>query len=314
MALREAFMKLRAPLQFRLWHLVVGMTICGVFLAWVGALRQTARRQAAALYVIQMEGGSYDDAADTPPWREWLAGGPVDQTLSVRLQRRRAGDSWGPYGPDGQTVKLHDWSAESFPRIGRALNDLPGVVYLDFYGTRLRNHMAAVIPRSPRLDYLSLGQTGVRSADLEVLMRVPNLTGLSLKRTSIGDDGLHYVSQLTHLEVLDLGSTDLTDAGMMEIARMKNLRTLRLENTQLTDKGLATLSGLRNLQELELGMTLVSPQSLECLKGMQISNPAAVESLQQSLPPTCNISASPYRLIDRPDAKAWRLGEANSSP
>jgi Leucine-rich repeat (LRR) protein len=316
-------MKRRALLQFRLWHLIVVMTICCVFLAWVVALRQRASRQAAALRLIHMEGGTYDDAADTPPWREWLAGGPVDRTLTVRFQRRHPGDIWGPYGPDGGSVKLHTWSTASFPAIGRALNDLPGITVLDFHGTRLRGHTPAIIPNSPRLFYLSLGQTGVRSADLEVLARVPNVRQLYLRRTSIDDDGLLYLTQLSRLEWLDLGSTDVTDAGMVEVGRLTNLKTLRLENTQLTDKGLAALQSLRNLEELDLGMTLVSPQSSPHLNAMQVHGRLivphewprlAVESLKQFLPATCEVSASPYRLQDRPDAKALRLGGTGHSP
>ena len=315
-------MKRRSLLQFRLWHLIVAMTICCVFLAWVVALRQRAGKQAAALHLINMEGGTFD-AEVTSPWQEWLAGGAVDRTLTVRFQRRHAGDSWGPYGPGGRTIKLHDWNTQRFPQIGAALSDLPGLTVLDFQGTRLRNHTAALIPNSTRLTYLSLGQTGIRSADLAVLARVPNLTHLYLRRTSTDDNGLRYVWQLSRLEWLDLSSTDVTDAGMSQIARLRNLKTLRLENTQLTDKGLATLQQLRNLEELDLGMTLVSPQSLPQLSAMQVTGrlvvphewpPAAVESLKRTLPATCQVSASPYRLIDRADAKAWHLAERNSGP
>ena len=312
-------MKRRSLLQFRLWHLIVVMTICCLFLTWVVALRQRARRQAAALHVIHMEGGTYDDEADTPAWREWLAGGAVDRSLAVRFQRRQAGDSWGPYGPGGRSIKLHDWNAQRFPQLGEALQELPGITLLDFSGTRLRGHTAALIPNSTRLTNLSLGETGVRSADLAVLARVPNLRQLYLKRTSTADDGLAHVSQLSHLEWLDLSSTDVTDAGMAQLARLTNLKTLRLENTQLTDKGLAVLSHLRNLEELDLGMTLVSPQSLQLLADMQVSRrldvprewpSAAVVSLDQALPASCEVWRSTYPLIDRPEAKAWRVAEA----
>ena len=309
-------MKWRSLLQFRLWHLIVAMTICGVVLAWVATLRQRANRQAVALRLIQINGGTYDDAADTPAWRQWLAGGPVDQTLTVRFQRRGAGEMWGPYGPGGSTVKLQDWTTENFPQIGVALQDLPGITELDFHGTRLRNHTAALIPNSPRLTYLSLGETGVRSADLAVLARVPNLRQLFLKRTSTGDDGLRHVSQLSRLEWLDLSSTDVTDAGMVQLARLTNLKTLRLENTQLTDQGLATLSGLRDLEDLDLGMTLISPQSLQLLIDMHVTRrlrvprewpPAAVVLLERALPASCEVWQSTYPLLDRPDAKAWRV-------
>jgi hypothetical protein len=311
-------MKWRSLLQFRLWHLIVAMTICCALLAWVVALRQRASRQAAALHAIQMNGGTYDDAADTPAWREWLAGGPVDRTLTVRFQRRREGDMWGPYRPRGSAVKLHDWNPESFPQIGAALQDLPGITVLDFDGTRLRNHTAALIPNSQQLRYLSLCQTKVRSADLAVLARVPNLTQLSLRRTSTSDDGLRYVAQLSRLEWLDLSSTDVTDAGMAQIARLTNLKTLRLENTQLTDQGLAALSHLRNLEEFDVGMTLVSPQSMKRLIDMQISRrldvprewpPAAVVSLDRALPAACEVWQSTFRLQDLPNVKALRVVE-----
>lgn len=309
-------MKWRALLQFRLWHLIVVMTICCAVLAWVVALRQRAGRQAVALHVVQMDGGTYDGQADVPAWRQWLAGGPVDQTLTVRFQRRQAGEVWGPFGPNGRTVKLHGWSTESLPRIGRAIQDLPGISVLDFYGTRLRDHTAKLIPSSLRLTNLSLGETGVRSADLEVLARLPNLRQLSLRRTSTGDDGLRYVSQLRHLEWLDLSSTDVTDAGMDQIARLTNLKILRLENTRLTDQGLAALSGLRHLEELDLGYTLVSPHSAQLLIDMQITcrldvprewPPAAVVSLDQALPPSCEVWQSTFSLQGRPDAKVWRM-------
>lgn len=312
-------MKLRSLLQFRLWHLIACMTICCVVLTWVVQLRQRARRQAAALHAIQMDGGTYDSAADTPAWRQWLAGGPVDQTLTVRFQRRQSGDSWGPYGPGGSAVKLHDWNTESLPRIGAALQELPGITNLDFHRTRLRNHTATVLPNSTRLTNLSLAETGVRSADLAVLARLPNLTQLSLRRTSTGDDGLRYVSRLHRLDWLDLSSSDVTDAGMVEISRLTNLKTLRLENTRLTDAGLAELSVLRNLEELNLGMTLVTEQSIPYLSAMRVSvwigvpsewSPAAVASLQRTLPAKCFVRQSAYRLSDRPDAKAWRIAEA----
>lgn len=307
-------MKRWLPLQFRLWHLGVAITIWCACLAWVVALRQQAGRQAAALHSVQMQGGTYDAKAAST-WREWLAGGPVDQTLTVRFQRRSAGagEMWGPYGPKGQSIKLHDWSSESFPQIGRALQELPGITALDFDRSRLRNHTSTLIPRSGRITYLSLAATGVRSADLAVLDRLPNLTQLSLRRTSTDDDGLRYVSPLDQLELLDLSSSDVTDEGMVEIARLTNLETLRLENTHLTDAGLATLSVLRNLEVLDLGMTLVTEQSIPHLSEMRVTvwidvpyewSTAAVESLKRTLPATCHVHQSSYRLSDRPDAKA----------
>jgi len=310
-------MKRWLPLQFRLWHLGVAITFWCVCLAWVVALRQRAGRQAAALHNVQMEGGTYDAKA-VSAWQEWLAGGPVDQTLTVRFQRRGAvaGDMWGPYGPKGQSIKLHDWTTESFPQIGRALQELPGITALDFDRTRLRDHTSVVIPKSARITNLSLHATGVRSADLAVLERVPKLTQLSLRRTSTNDDGLRYVSRLDQLGWLDLSSSDVTDEGMAEIARLTNLKTLRLENTHLTDAGLATLSVLGNLEELNLGMTLVTEQSIPHLSEMRVSvwigvpyewSPAAVESLKRALPATCFVRQSSYRLSDRADAKAHAL-------
>jgi hypothetical protein len=307
----------RTRLQFRIWHVMVAMTICGVFLTWIVRLRNRAERQAAALRLIQMEGGNYDSEV-VSPWSEWLAGGPVDRTLSIRLQRRSAREMRAPYGPDGEMIKLHEWNAESIPQIGRALVELPGITTLKFDGTRLRNHTSTLIPNSTQLEYLSLAETGIRSAELEALERVPNLTRLSLRRTSAADDGLQYVSRLSRLESLDLASSDATDEGMGEISRLTNLRTLRLHNTRVTDKGLAALSALRNLEELDLGMTLVSEKSLEHLSNMQVSRrlvvpyewpPAATEALKRALPTTCEVGPTPYRLSDRPDAKARLVGQ-----
>jgi hypothetical protein len=315
-------MKRWLPLQFRLWHLGVAITLWCVCLAWVVALRQRAGRQAAALHSVQMQGGTYDAKAASA-WREWLAGGPVDRILTVRFQRRGPGDTWGPYGPKGQSIKLHDWSTESFPQIGRALQELPGITALDFDRTRLRNYTSVLIPKSARITNLSLHETGVRSADLAVLERLPNLTQLSLRRTSTNDDGLRYVAPLDQLEWLDLSSSDVTDEGMVEIARLTNLKTLRLENTHLTDAGLATLSVLRNLEELNLGMTLITEQSIPHLSEMRVSvwigvpyewSPAAIESLKRTLPATCFVRQSFHRLSDRPDAKAHALPRPKRDP
>lgn len=299
--------------QFRLWHLIVVMSLACVALAWVADLRQRRARQDRALRVVQMHGGMYD-AYVTSPWREWVAGGPVDRQLTVRFLALHR-DAWGPFGLHGELVKMRQWEPKAFPQVRQALADLPGITTLAFDRSRLRNYTGELIVDSPRITQLTLSETGVRSADLTVLARLPNLRQLSLRRTSTGDDGLRHVAQLADLEWLDLSSTDVTDEGMSHIARLTKLKTLRLENTRLTDDGLRALSSLRGLEDLELGVTLVTAESLPLLAAMKFRTrlnlpgewpPEAVDALRKSLPPSCQVGASPYLLRNRDDAKARR--------
>ena len=301
--------------QFRLLHLVVLMSLTCMVLAWVADLRQRRERQAQAMRLVQLQGGSVD-AIVISPWREWLAGGPVDQQLTVRFMALHK-DAWGPYGPQGQIVKLNQWHPDRFPELHQALAELPGITALSFDHSRMRGYTADLIVASPRITQLGLSETGIRSADLAVLSRVPHLTELSLRRTSTADEGLQHVAQLADLEWLDLSSTDVTDDGMPQLAGLTKLKTLRLNNTHLTDEGLQHLSSLRSLEEFDLGMTLVSEQSLPLLASLQIRTRLnvpgewsweAVEALRKASPATCQVSNTPYFIKDRADAKARRRG------
>lgn len=302
--------------QFGLRHLALLILLVASVLAWVAALRQQAAREAQALRVVKRMGGIYD-AAPTPAWKDFLAGGPVHPQLSVRLCELGAYEQWGPYGPGGSLVRLHAWEAAHFDELGQALQHLPGMTSLSFEGSRLGGHAQELIPDSMRLEYLCLERTGIRPREFAVLRRVPNLQRLSLRRTGTNDAALGYVEELHQLQFLDLSSTDITDAGLPHVSRLEHLTLLRLENTRVGDDGLRSLQHLRGLDELDLGLTSVTADSLDLLARMQVSRrlvvPHAwderdVARLQASLPATCEVSRSPYPLSTRTKARPPGLG------
>jgi hypothetical protein len=90
-------------LRYRLWHLLVLVTVVAIGLAGIAELRRRVAREQAALHEAQMLGASY--ARAEPKGRsgavlDWLAGGPTQPVTSISFQNQdNPYDSWGPYGP-----------------------------------------------------------------------------------------------------------------------------------------------------------------------------------------------------------------------
>jgi hypothetical protein len=240
-------------LRYRLWHLLVLVTVLAIGLAGIAELRRRVAREKAALHEAQMLGASYsrsESQGRMDAVLDWLAGGPTQPVMAVSFQDQDSPyDSWGPYGPGGSGVKLHKWTPETTAHLDQTLANLPGLEILSFWHTRLPPGTAPqLIPHLPRLKYLNLDVT------------------------EIGDDDLIQV-----LERLNLSNTNITDRSLVAIGRLPRLSALFLYNTRVTDVGLAELKQVA-FDELDVGLTRVSPQrwrhSLNCKYKAASSFPA----------------------------------------
>jgi hypothetical protein len=280
-------------LRYRLWHLLVLVTVLAIGLAGVAELRRRVAREQAALHEVQMLGASY--SRSEPQGRldavlDWLAGGPTQPVIAISFQNQDDPyDTWGAYGPGGSGVKLHQWTPESTADLDRTLANLPGLEILSFWSTRLPpGTTPQLIPHLPRLKYLNLEETEIGDDDLiQVLERTPNL------------------------ERLNVSSTNITDRSLTAIGRLPRLSALFLYNTRVTDTGLAELRQ-SSFDELDVGLTRVSPKAAETLAKLQVLSrlklpgewdEASIQQLKQKLPAGCEIQTT-STLASSPGARA----------
>jgi hypothetical protein len=276
----------RLPVQFRLQHLALAVTVCALAFAALAALRGRVAREQAALHEAQMMGASFsrfESKSRITRWLDALAAGPTQPLESLSFQNMDSPyESIGPYGPGGRAVTLHQWTPKHIDRLSLALHDTPFLTHLSFWHTTLPDHaLPKLVHPSLRLVHLNLEDSGVGDDDVvAVLPGVPNLQRLVLSRTGV------------------------SDAAMGDIGRLDGLTLLHLERTAITDQGLKKLAGLA-LEELDLGATRVSTASLRTLADMRVAKllilpaewPAQdIRRLAEQLPASCDCRQSASRL------------------
>lgn len=285
--------KQRWRFRLRLRTLLILLTLAAIPPAWVVWQRQHVAAQKHAVHEAQMLGASVSgEPADFALWDQfcyWVGGGEPAM-LRMSFQRLGRYESWGPYGPDGKSVKLHWWNEANIRRFAPELKRIDYLQSLSFWDSPLPPGMLAeILPGSRHLLHLNLQSSPLTREDMAALSRTPNLASLVLTTTDVTDDDMRHIAALTDLEMLIL------------------------EDTRITDDGLSHLADLTKLKRVDLSLTLVTEKSLPILKQWQVADelivPAdfpeeALAELQAAAPPKSIVRKSSLEFRFRPSAKA----------
>ena len=217
-------------MRFSLRTLLIGMTVVGFGLGWLGWQVQQARKQQKAVAWVQKMGGSvyYDYQFDFdgfflrsgPPQPKWLTDlFGIDffcQVTRVVLDGTQASDLTQLAGmKELRQLSLHDTPISD-------LTPLAGM---------------------KELRQLSLHRTPI--SDLTPLAGMKELRHINLNYTKVSD--LTPLAGLTELEGLSINGTDISDITLL--ARMNKLKSIFLVGTQVSD--VTPLAGMTQLRVLE---------------------------------------------------------------
>jgi internalin A len=223
----------------------------------------------AAVHVIDADGENLRclSKGNNP---EWLGNAFFAQMLGSAA-RSPAGNSPDLGRPPNPSNDRRDLKAvELIQSIGGSVvraegKDNPGVVAVDFSGTRVTDADLKCLMELKDLESLNLSGTAVSNAGLKWLLGLQNLQRLDLSNTKITNSGMTDLAALPNLAELDLKDVRVTDAGLKELAVCKNLRRLNLQASKVTDAGLKELVRFPKLACLDLFETQVSDATLRTL-------------------------------------------------
>ena len=233
-------MFLKRRFRFRLLHLMAAVTICALPMAWIAVVRHRVIEEKRAIARAQLLGAAVSHAPrDESTWtaiQSWLADGPMPSRVTLKFDRLGKYESWGPYGPNGTSVKLLDWNEANIETLGPVLEKLPGLKTLSFRDSPLPTGMLAkILPRCDHLRNVYLdGAEGLGREDIAALTRATGLRRLNLRCTDIVDADLDVIAKLDGLNVLSFENTRITDIGIRKIAHLKQLKSLRCDLTRIS--------------------------------------------------------------------------------
>lgn len=289
--------------QFGLRALMVLAVVCALFTAWVVSLRRQAIDERNAIHEAQMMGASVsvmtpDVDSRWVAFKSWLAGGPLDSRIRLSFQNQRPlSNTFGPYGPDGKLVQLHEWNEANILTLGPVFRRLRGLESISFWRSPLPSgSLESILPASRRINYVNVSAAIGQSPGME-----------------IGPGDFAALSRLPNLERLDLSSTNVTDDDLVHIAKL-DLKLLRLQDTRITDEGIRILADMKHLEDVDLGLTRVTEDVVPILAKWQVKKkllvPAewsyeAVNDLHSKLPFRCDTRKTGYHFRSRPNAKAY---------
>ena len=273
--------------QFSLRTLSIAVVVVSVALGLFAIRLQRARKQAAAVALIEKAEGSvcYDYEVKRDRDGSWLW---VDGS---RSPIPAAFLPW-PGRDFFHDVKVADLRDDGEPSAAdvrgavRAMAELPQleqiVVAFDsnwaLEGTDLR-----AIAECQRLTELSLWGDAVSDDSLQAISQIAGLRVLELSYTRVTDRGLGQLRALGHLEQLglsgleitgeevswppslkkiDLSDSAISSSGLATLADCRYLEQLNLMDTHVTDAGLAHLSSLPKLRRLSLDRTPITDDGL----------------------------------------------------
>lgn len=201
--------------QFSLRTLLIFVTLAGCGFGWLGLKAREARKQHAAVTVVDRTGGHvvYDYEVDAqgnylsrpvPPGPAWL--------------HALLGDDWF------RNVRRVSYGILNVNR-SRTLADGDLELFMVF----------------TKLELLNLNGAQVTDTGVAHLKGLVQLRELSLERTQITDAGLEHLTGLTQLESLDLLGTQVTDAGLACLNGLTHLKSLSLVEVNVTGMGVAKL-------------------------------------------------------------------------
>jgi hypothetical protein len=207
--------KQRRRFQFRLRSLLIFGTLVGCGLGWLAVKVQQARKQQAAVKVIEKMGGhaEYDYEFDgsgefianaRPPGPSWIRALVGDNLFRDIVYVRFAEDDFG-------LTRMTD----------------PGL-----------KEIACL--RAVKTLYLS-HSADVSDTGIAYVAKLTNLETLDLSGTGISDAGIAKLAALTHLKDLDIHWTNVSDAGLRHLCGMRTLRHVRAFSTKATSAGVGEL-------------------------------------------------------------------------
>lgn len=242
----------RRRFQFSIRSLLMLTVVVAIPSSWLAVELQNARKQRAAIKVIELAGGraNYDDGtfgtspASTPAWLSPLFGDDFFVNVAfVELAGSEATDA---------TLEC--------------LDSLPQLRTLNLRKTCVTDAGLRHLEGLHQLLELKLGDTHATDASLEYLGQMPHLFGLDLYKARISDAGLKHLKGLTELAELSLNDTRVTNAGLEHLEGLTRLEDLYLNDTEITDAGLKHLARLTHLQILWLCDTKVTEKGIKSLE------------------------------------------------
>jgi hypothetical protein len=196
--------------QFSLRTLLIGVTLAGCGLGWLGIKIREARQQQAAVAAIEKAGGFVE--------YDYLFGSQPDGGRSPRL----SGPAW-----------LHSVLGDDFFR---------NVVSVDHRGRSFGDADMAQLRGLTQLRRFGLCGARITDAGLEYLTELTKLQELHLAYCEgLTDAGLERLKGLRKLQFLNLVETEIDDAGLERLSGLTQLKKLYLANTRVTDAGVAKL-------------------------------------------------------------------------
>lgn len=216
----------------------IGMAVAAA-LVWGGMRLIQARQQAAAIAVIEQQGGEvYFDFQRSNP-AVYNVYDPKRPLPAPQLLRTLVGDD--PFRT---------------------------VVSVAIRQERLRELDLEFLESLPQLNALSLKNVRITPEAAVKLQTLKGLRHLSLWKCDITDESLQHLSELTKLESLVLdGNPKISDAGLVHLEGLVNLEDwLGLTETSISDAGLAHLQRLAKLRNLNLRKTDVTRSGARSLQ------------------------------------------------
>jgi hypothetical protein len=275
----------RGFLRFRLRTLLILVFVISIPLAGFAWRRERARRQAAAVAIIESLGGSvnYEQQSDAgevlvivndePPladWqRRWFG---KDFFYDVVEVSQSTGSPYiiglpmdGPVFSEAE-MRVEPAEAEAF---WLAAAQFPRLRELYVYGEWSQpTQVRAVLGNFVELRLLYLYDAGLSDDDLQGLSRLRQLESAKLDGNRLGDKTAERLARCDKLRSLDLSYSKLTEEGLRHLSACRELEWLALDGCNITDSGAAHLAGLTRLEHLKLGGAKITDAGVAHLAGL----------------------------------------------
>ncbi|MDC0934641.1 hypothetical protein OAS39_00030 [Pirellulales bacterium] len=251
----------RRLLRFRLFSLLLLVTLCAIWLGIESHYAERQRRAAKALEMLELQvgydyqkrsSGRYSDRLQ-PPGSERLkrfVGEDYFHTVEYVSNRRTRG-------------KI---TTEAMVHLAA----LPHIEELWIADSKISDESLEHIEKLSKITQLALADCDITDAALKHLAGLNTLETLGLTENLIDGDGLKFLRGMTHLRELCLDENPLRDIGLSHIASMPNLEKLGLCDSLITDEGIKHLVSLPSLVYLTiLDCEGISDSSIEYFAEMQ---------------------------------------------
>ncbi|MCA9218241.1 MAG: hypothetical protein KDB27_34470 [Planctomycetales bacterium] len=247
-------MKLKKFLRFRLWMILLLMTLFAVALAIFVPLRERYQREHDSLAAIRSRAKHVVTMPGKPRWLEPIVGKEVYSNvvhLSMQGAARHVGRGFGDIDM-------------------RHLANFPELRRLSLQSTDVTAAGLVHLSGLQKLNALSLEMAPIARDGLRHLKDLTNLRHLNLSYSPTANQ-LHYLKKLEKLEELECGS--VADVDMETIASFPKLRILKMLSYGPSCQAVEKLNGHPSLEELHLAVEHVDSHLSDCpnLKFLYVS-------------------------------------------